>query len=422
MKSQHGSEKFNNTKGAGKAQLNFLLPGQNKKRSERIYPKYYRRSRRVFVGLSGGVDSAVSAALLKKEGYEVTGVFIKAWDPSTELRVNSNQKYPCTWREDRRSAMRVAAILDIPFVTLDLEKEYKKEIVDYMINEYKEGKTPNPDVMCNKEIKFGHFLKWALGPSNDGGADFVATGHYSIKSEARNPKSEIKYGLLEGKDSNKDQSYFLWTLTPDQLKHVLFPIGHLQKSEVRKLAKKFGLPQATRKDSQGLCFLGKIDMKEFLSKYIKPRKGDVINTQGEVLGYHNGAVFFTFGERHGFTITKKGALDKPFYVVDKNISKNTITVDHKVESKNKKDYRPRSITKKIYLKDVNIMDENIFKMKKLFCRFRYRQPLIECRAEEEGSNILVSLETEEGISIGQSLVFYHNTKCLGGGIIEKVIK
>src|SRR6185436_15326157 len=225
---------------------------------------------------------------------------------------------PCTWKEDRRSAMRAAAVLDIPFFTLDLEKEYKEEVVDYMIAEYEEGRTPNPDVMCNKEIKFGAFLRWALA----NGADYVATGHYARTL----PLGEGRVGLSESKDKNKDQSYFLWTLTKEQLNHILFPVGHLIKSEVRKLAKEFDLPQATRKDSQGLCFLGQVDMKEFLSYYIKAERGSVLNERGEKIGYHEGAIFFTLGERHGFTVTEKGSEDKPLYVVAKNINKNTITV------------------------------------------------------------------------------------------------
>src|SRR3989344_3453407 len=259
MKCQPGSEKSHSIKDAGKAQCDFLLRGQGKK---------------VYVGLSGGVDSAVSAALLKKEGHEVTGVFIKAWTPPG---------FPCSWKDDRRSAMRAAAVLDIPFITLDLEKEYKRDVVDYMIREYKLGRTPNPDVMCNKEIKFGAFLKFALAE----GADFVATGHYAQKvvsskqSVVRKEKDSktlmlnADYLLLEGADPDKDQSYFLWTLTQNQLKHILFPVGHLQKEAVRKLDEKFNLPQATRKDSQGLCFLGKIDMKEFLKEHIKTKKGKV---------------------------------------------------------------------------------------------------------------------------------------------------
>ena len=352
------------------------------------------KGEKVFVGLSGGVDSAVSATLLKKEGYDVTGVFIKAWTP---------EGYPCAWKEDRRSAMRVAAVLNIPFITLDLEKEYKKEVVDYMIAEYKKGRTPNPDVMCNKEIKFGHFLRFAL----KNGADFVATGHY-----ARNELRGVNYELWEGKDKNKDQSYFLWTLTQNQLRHILFPIGYLQKSEVRKLAEKFGLPQAARKDSQGLCFLGKVDMKEFLSRYIPQKRGDVLLEKNEIIGHHNGTLFFTIGERHGFTITKKSDKETPLYVVAKNISKNTITVAPIQTERSSQLY-----IKEVELKDLNIINE--IKNKKLSCRIRYRQEKAGCRAEKDGKKIKIYFDKPQiGVSPGQSLVLYDNEICLGGGIIS----
>jgi len=362
-------------------------------KNKKVYP-----GRRVFVGLSGGVDSAVSAALLKKEGFEVTGVFIKAWTP---------EGYPCNWKEDRRSAMKVAAVLDIPFITLDLEKEYKKEVVDYMIAEYKIGRTPNPDVMCNKEIKFGHFLKFAL----DSGADFVATGHYAELSKDK-IGSEV---LSEAKDKNKDQSYFLWTLTQAQLKHTLFPIGHLQKSEVRKLAEKFGLPQATRKDSQGLCFLGKVDMKEFLSRYIIPKKGNVLSESREVIGYHNGALFFTIGERHGFTITQKTEQEVPLYVVSKNVEKNTITVASKIKFSS----QPSSVS----LSNVNLINPTSLKLlgteEKLSCRIRYRQEKISCQLEKDGKQVKVIFDQPQmGVSPGQSLVLYDGENCLGGGIIN----
>ncbi len=398
------------------------------------------RSRRVFVGLSGGVDSAVSAALLKKEGYDVTGVFIKAWNPPG---------FVCTWKEDRRSAMRAAAVLDIPFVTLDLENEYKKEVVDYMIDEYKKGRTPNPDVMCNKEIKFGHFLKFAL----KNGADFVATGHYarvshttlsrkaSLTKVLGSPVARLNQTfaenfsgqLLEGADKNKDQSYFLWTLTQDHLKHTLFPIGHLQKSEVRKLADKFGLPQATRKDSQGLCFLGKIDMKEFLSHYIESKKGDVLNIQGEVIGEHNGAIFFTLGERHGFKITKKTSDDRPMYVVGKDIERNTIVVTSDFPSKTisrkvlgsprpalythpqaRPDIFSRQFSQKIFkLQNLNLNSE--IRNEKLSCRYRYRQEKISC---ELNGDVVIFKEPQPTAAPGQSIVFYDGEKCLGGGIIK----
>jgi len=252
----------------------------------------------VFVGLSGGVDSAVSAALLKKQNYEVVGVFIRTWHPNF---------LECNEEDERHDAMRVAAYLDIPFLTFGLEDVYKKEVVDYMIKEYKAGRTPNPDVMCNKEVKFGAFLKKATSM----GADYVATGHYAIN------QLRIKnYELQTGKDPSKDQVYFLWTLKQKQLEKILFPIGHLKKIEVRRLAKNFNLPVAEKKDSQGICFLGAINLKQFLKHYIKEKKGKVIlaspeagNGGEEVIGYHNGVVFYTLGERHGFIITKKGPND-----------------------------------------------------------------------------------------------------------------
>jgi tRNA-specific 2-thiouridylase len=373
------------------------------------------RSQRVFVGLSGGVDSAVSAALLKKEGYDVTGVFIKAWTP---------EGYPCTWKEDRRSAMRAAAVLDIPFVTLDLEKEYKEGVVDYMIDEYKKGRTPNPDVMCNKEVKFRAFLDWALSQ----GADYVATGHYAQiekrvtsivtrgKKGAPNLSSEPRtphFVLRESADKSKDQSYFLWTLTQEQLNHTLFPVGHLQKEHVRKLAKKFGLPQAVRKDSQGLCFLGQVDMKEFLSRYIPLKKGDVLNEKGEVIGYHSGAVFFTIGERHGFTVTKKTAEDKAFYVIAKDMERNTITISTKLTN------NPKDLSySESKLEKVNWIDGTMPQNKKLQCRLRYRQIKIPCEVITNRNEVQVLIKENTYISPGQSLVLYDGGTCLGGGIMR----
>src|SRR3989344_2764802 len=291
---------------------------------------------KVFVGISGGVDSAVSAALLKKTGYEVVGVFIKTWHPDF---------LQCNEEEERRDAMRVAAHLDIPFLTFDFEDVYKKEVVDYMIYEYKMGRTPNPDVMCNKEVKFGAFLKKAIYM----GADFVATGHYAIKKNFKNfpvfalgakrtgnPRllKFLNLSLTKGKDPSKDQSYFLWTLNQKQLSKIIFPVGHLKKTEVRKLAAKFHLPVAEKKDSQGICFLGDIDLKEFLKRYIKGKEGKVLNEKGEEIGYHDGVVFYTLGERHGFTVTKKGSNDKPYYVIGKDTKRNTLIVSQDKNSKN----------------------------------------------------------------------------------------
>ncbi len=424
------------------------------------------QSRRVFAGLSGGVDSSVSAALLQKAGYDVTGVFIKVWQP---------EWLPCTWRDERRDAMRVAAHLGIPFKTLDLEKEYKKEVVDYMIAEYKAGRTPNPDVMCNKYIKFGGFYDWAI----EEGADFVATGHYAqvirtgsdahasghvsrsaeralILDAYASPKgpssraSDPVLNLVVGLDANKDQSYFLWTLQQEQLKHILFPVGHLQKSEVRVLANKFKLPTAVKKDSQGICFVGMVDMKEFLSHYIESKVGNVLNTSGEVIGTHNGAVFFTIGERHGFTITKKSPKDGAYFVVSKDVTNNTITVEHrdevdkgtlspnginKSDTKNLKTQHSKydSLTNSrvinlnssfapqiIQIKKTNWIGQSPLIGKKYYARGRYRQELCAITIDSLGTNgATITFEQKmEAITPGQSLVIYDGEACLGGGVIE----
>jgi tRNA-specific 2-thiouridylase len=348
--------------------------------------KEYKK--KVYVGMSGGVDSSVSAALLKKRGYDVTGVFIKVWQPDW---IN------CTWKEDRIDAMRVAARLDIPFITLDLEKEYKEEVVDYMIREYKAGNTPNPDVMCNRHVKFGGFFNWAMKQ----GADFVTTGHYA----------RIKNGmLLAGKDDNKDQSYFLWSLTSEQISKTLFPVGDIEKPEVRRFAKKLGLPNADKKDSQGLCFIGKIDVKEFLSHYIDHKIGDVLNEAGEIIGEHNGSYFFTIGERHGFKIIKKTHLDLPYYVISKNIDKNTITVANKNPGGDLPNAR-----REVILKDVNWNQGSVPLGKKLQARSRYRESLQNIIFSQ--GNRVTFENPQYTLSSGQSLVVYDGDICLGGGVI-----
>jgi len=379
-----------------------------------------KTAKTVFIGLSGGVDSSVSAYLLKAatpnnfkklfgrptpkgfRGYKVVGAFIKTWQPDF---------IDCTWKDERRDAMRVAAHLGIPFVTIDLEKEYKEGVADYMIREYKAGRTPNPDVMCNKEIKFGGFLKKAL----EMGADLIATGHYCRvdKSEIRNPKSEAGeeiFKLLKAKDEAKEQSYFLWTLTKEQLKHVLFPIGHLKKEEVRKIAKKAGLLTAEKKDSQGLCFIGKIDFKDFLKHYIEPKKGDVLNENGEIIGNHDGATFLTLGERQGFTITKKGANDGPSYVVAKDISKNTITVSSSIKT-----LSPKPL---INLINVNWITEVPKKDKTYDAQIRYHGELLKCSIEVINvKDAKVIFEKPQTVASGQSVVFYDGEVCVGGGVV-----
>jgi len=358
---------------------------------------------KVFVGMSGGVDSSVSAALLKQAGYDVTGVFIKVWQPDW---------IECTWRDERREAMRAAAHLGIPFVTLDLEKEYKGGVIDYMIAEYSAGRTPNPDVMCNREVKFGAFWRWALKQ----GADFVATGHYARVQKIVNSKQETEFRMLMGKDKNKDQSYFLWTLNQNDLKHVMFPVGHLEKPAVRALAKKFKLPNAEKKDSQGLCFIGKIDVKEFLAHYIEEKPGKVLNTKGEAIGIHDGALLITIGERRGFTIDSehKTPNDQPYYVVSKDVQKNTITVANH-------DGQVTNDELQVKIEMINWISSTPIEGDLLQVRTRYRQPLQEIKivSVANDSAVVDFLTHQDTITPGQSLVIYKGEECLGGGVITK---
>ncbi|MBU4536444.1 tRNA 2-thiouridine(34) synthase MnmA, partial [Patescibacteria group bacterium] len=338
-----------------------------------------RRGRKVFVGMSGGVDSSVTSALLKEQGYDVTGVFIKVWQPDF---------VECQWKQDRLDAMRVCASLDIPFLDLDLEKEYKQGVFDYMIDEYKKGRTPNPDVMCNKKIKFGGFLKFAL----ENGADYIATGHYVRLNPLGNPVA--KWELLAGVDENKDQSYFLWTLGQEQLKHCLFPIGEFEKPKVRKLAEKFDLINAQKKDSQGLCFVGKVDMKEFLERFLPYREGDVLNMNGEKIGEHDGVHYYTLGQRHGFRITEKGIDDEAYYIVAKDLEKNTLTVS--IKNDGILEVKENFDRKKIATEDINwISGEEPEMDKKYQARIRYRQELQDCVLEKDNKQIFVNFEKEQ---------------------------
>ena len=345
-------------------------------------------NKKVFLGLSGGVDSAVSALLLKEQGYDVTGVFIKVWSPDF---------LPCTWKDERRDAMRVAAQLGIPFLFFDFEKEYKKEVADYMINEYITGRTPNPDVMCNKEIKFGVFWKRA----KELGADYMATGHYA---------QNIKNQLFEGVDAEKDQSYFLWTLTKDDLEHVIFPIGHLYKTEVRELAKNHNVPVASKKDSQGICFLGEVSLDEFLPNFIDIKAGNVLDVNKKVIGTHKGAIYYTLGERHGFEVITTSSSDKPYYVISKDMNSNTITVSNDVEVIKK------SVPKKIRLSRLNLTANTIDI--NLYARIRHRGEKVKVKLD---GNTLEFIEQVKGVSVGQSVVLYKNNLCLGGGSIEEII-
>ena len=362
-------------------------------------PNISTNKKKVFVGLSGGVDSAVSAALLKERGFDVTGVFIKVWQPDF---------LPCSWRDERRDAMRVCITLNIPFLFFDFEEEYKKGVVDKMIAEYKVGRTPNPDVLCNREIKFGAFWKRA----KEMGADYIATGHYSQVEEV--DKLKKLYKLREGKDKEKDQSYFLWTLSQDDLAHTLFPIGHLEKSEVRELARKYHLPVSEKKDSQGICFIGDISMEEFLSHFVSTKPGTVLNAEGEIIGTHSGAILYTIGERHGFEISKKKPDDGAYYVISKDMTDNTITVSTKELEINS--FSPT----KVLVKNVNWITEPT--NPSLSSRIRYRGEKLPATLELVGRKLGVEFEQPvRGLSLGQSIVFYDEDICLGGGVMDKVL-
>lgn len=349
--------------------------------------------KKVFVGVSGGVDSSVSLALLKKQGYDVTGVFIKVWYPDWISE-------GCDWRSERRDAMRVCATVGVPFLTLDLEDVYKKEVVDYLIETYTKGETPNPDVMCNRHVKFGAFWNFA----QKHGADFIATGHYAQIDE--------QHRLKVSKDTSKDQTYFLWTLTVNDLEHVIFPVGHLEKNEVRKLAEKFELPTATKKDSQGLCFLGDVTVRDLLSHYVKTKKGNVLNMHGDIIGEHDGALFYTIGQRHGFILHNKETDSTPHYVVKKDMEQNTIMVDQKETT--------LGDVKTLKLKQVN------WNYSKNDCaceaRIRYRGKLLPCLVKSETGGVVFNENiSQEFPAVGQSVVFYKDNVCLGGGIIENIL-
>jgi tRNA-specific 2-thiouridylase len=372
----------------------------------------------VFVGMSGGVDSSVAAHLLKEQGYNVVGVFMKCYniDGCAEA--------------DAEDARRVAEHIGIPFYVWDFEQEYKDRVVQYMIEGYRAGITPNPDVMCNREIKFGLFLEKALAS----GADYVATGHYvrlkTVKAEAPKAKSQafyksqnVIYKLYEAVDSNKDQSYFLWTLGQKQLAHCLFPIGGIVKPEVREIARRAGLPTAEKKDSQGICFLGKFSLDDFLRQYIPEKRGNLMTTAGEKIGEHSGAEFYTIGQRHidaDFAFPKTGptggagAARKPLYVAAKNAATNTVVLAEGSDD-------PALYRDAVTLAQTNFISEATLGMPlPVRARVRYRQPLSAATLLklENGNYKLMFAKPQKFVAEGQSAVFYGaDGEMLGGGVI-----
>src|SRR3989338_885236 len=348
---------------------------------------------KVFVGLSGGVDSAVSAALLKEQRYDVTCVFIKIWQP---------EFIECTWKEDRLDAMRVAVSLDLPFAEIDLSNDYKKTVIDSMIEGYTRGITPNPDVLCNRSIKFGSFLKFA----KEQGADFIGTGHYA---RIRKGKS---FELLRGKDSSKDQSYFLHLLDQHDLASTIFPVGELSKKEVRKLARKFKLHVADKPDSQGLCFVGDVTMKDFLGRYIKLQKGDVLDLDGKVIGEHDGAALYTIGQRHGFRAHNIDIQGGPYFVTRTNAKRNIIWA-----SKNLAE--AHSLT--VAVRKMHWISDPLKLHASAEVQVRYRERTGRARFSQDREKIVVQFEEPRVVSPGQSLVIYDREITLGGGVISEIV-
>lgn len=340
------------------------------------------KGKRVCVGLSGGVDSAVTAALLQKAGASVTGVFIKGWYPPG---------MPCTWASDRRDAMRVAARLHIPFQTLDASTEYKKGVIDYLLREYRAGRTPNPDVMCNREVKFGAFFDYAIKQ----GADYIATGHYARTEDGK---------LFRGVDEAKDQSYFLWAVKSEILKRTLFPLGSMMKNETRKLAKKFNLPNAAKRDSQGICFLGSVSVEDFLRSEFGSEHGKAVDDAGNEIGTHDGVLLHTLGERIGLT----GAPSGPWYVVKKNVAENVLVVSRTRAKSTGQD--------SIMLGETSWISEPR-EGEELIAQYRYHGPKILGLFSGNTRIFHFNLKPEEPVAEGQSLVFYRGEECLGGAHI-----
>lgn len=398
-----------------------------------------KTNNRVVVGMSGGVDSSVAAYILKEQGYDVVGLFMRNWNDASVTLEDE-----CPWIDDSRDAMMVAEQLGIPFQVIDFSGPYKKRIVDYMFSEYEAGRTPNPDVLCNREIKFDLFLKEALKL----GADYVATGHYVRKGIVQNELGEIEYQLLRGLDPNKDQSYFLCQLNSSQLEKALFPVGELQKSEVREIAAKLKLINADKKDSQGLCFIGKVSLPDFLQQQLRPKTGRVIEIQrnhpavesymklissgdneematkrlelnpemGQVIGEHKGAHFYTRGQRRGLNI---GGKVLPLFVLQTSVSDNIIYVGQG-EDHGGLFYKGLKIEKN----DVHWVRPNLrissLQRQNFVCQIRYRQTPFSCKIMEntEGDIIVVFSNVQRNVTPGQFLTLYDGNELILSGIIS----
>lgn len=347
--------------------------------------------KKVYVAMSGGVDSAVAAYLLKKRGYHVTGVYMKNWsDPLADV---------CPWEKDIKDFYNTCKVLKIPSKIEIFEEEYRKKVVNYLVNGYKQGITPNPDMLCNREIKFKLFLRKAMSQ----GADMIATGHYVIKKDYKKIPN-----LYQSKDENKDQSYFLALLNQNQIKHSLFPIGNFTKDKVRKIAKQANLPVFDKKDSQGICFIGKVKFSDFIRDFIPNKLGDIITTDGNVIGKHDGVYYYTIGQRHGLNIG--GGI--PYFVVEKNIKKNVLIVA-------KGDKEKSLLSNQADIINFNWIDKrDIKEVKACKVRVRYRQPLQGCNIKVNHSDVIIKFNKQQkAVTPGQFAVLYKNKRILGGGVI-----
>ena len=393
------------------------------------------KKKKVVVALSGGVDSSVAAFLLKNKGYELIGLFMKNWHDE-----NVTISDECPWLDDSNDAMLVAEKLNIPFQTIDLSKEYKERIIDYMFEEYSKGNTPNPDILCNREIKFDVFMDIAISL----GADYVATGHYCQIDSLNIDSGKEVFRLLTGSDKNKDQSYFLCQLTQKQLSKILFPIGHLKKEQVRRIALKQNLVTAEKKDSQGLCFIGKVSLPNFLQHQLKPKKGEIIkidsnfkpyNTpkkklktlhklsnklkysseDGVLVGEHDGAHFFTLGQRKGLGV---GGMVEPLFVIDTDIDSNTVYVG---QGKQHPGLYRQAL--KINNKEIHWLRDDlrisIGKTLQVLARIRYRQPLQKANLYNTDQGMYVVFEKpQSSITSGQFVAWYRENELLGSGVIS----
>jgi tRNA-specific 2-thiouridylase len=362
-----------------------------------------KASTRVVVGMSGGVDSSVTALLLKQQGYDVVGIFMKNWDDTDEFG-------HCTAEEDSEDVRRVCEQIGIPYYTVNFERQYFDKVFTYFLDEYKRGRTPNPDVMCNREIKFGDFLKRAM----ELGADYLATGHYARVERTEDGLTK----LLRGVDSNKDQTYFLSALNQKQLAKAMFPIGHLPKPEVRRIAEEAGLYTAKKKDSTGVCFIGERNFKTFLSGYLPAQAGDMVDIQsGEKKGRHDGLMYYTLGQRQGLGIGGSGS-GEPWFVADKDLERNILYV---VQGERHPSLYSESLTASGMNWIMPVTDTGTFRCT---AKFRYRQPDqgVSVTILEDGSAHIAFDKPQKAITPGQAVVLYDGEVCLGGGTIETVQK